>query len=329
MKYYDLLGIQKNASTDDIKKAYRKLAMQHHPDRNPGNKQAEEKFKEVSEAYAVLSEPDKRKQYDQVGDQRFQQGSHREDAFRNADFSSIFQDMGFGGFDFDSFFAGGQAGAAGAGGPQVRGSRRRGAAAAGGGAGVHHGFGSPGAQGFRPDFDTSHFDVEHEIEVGFFDVYNGSERQVNLTLTTGERISARIKIPAGIQDGQKLRLKNQGAARPDGVRGDLYLAVRMSPHPQFSRLGTDVEVEVAVPFSLMALGGSLDIPTPQGLKRTKIKPGMRSGVKVRLKGLGFVQNTTSGERSDLYARLNVQVPEEHHLTPEVTELLLKLQELGQ
>lgn len=316
MKYYETLGVPRNASGDDIKKAFRKLALQYHPDRNPGNKASEEKFKEISEAYAVLSDAEKKKQYDQYGDAQFQQGGFREDVFRGTDFSSIFEEMGFGGIDFDSIFGGGSGGAGG------RGSRKRRGAAGGGPGG---GFGS-----FRQGMDMrddSAFDVEHQLDVGFMDVYNGAERQVNLSLSSGERINARIKIPPGIEDGRKLRLRGQGATRPDGNRGDLYLKIHITDHPQFHRNGSDVEVDVQVPLSALALGGSAEIPTPEGVKKTKIKAGMQSGVKVRLRGLGFPTGQP-GERGDLYAKLSVKVPTEMQLDPELRDILEKLQARG-
>lgn len=307
MKYYELLGVSKSASVDEIKKAYRKLAMQYHPDRNPGNKQAEEKFKEISEAYAVLSEPDKRKQYDMMGDARFTQSHANEDAFRNADFSSIFREMGFGGgFDFESFFGG-------AGGARSQGQRRRGG----------------GSRGFQQDYyDEGQFDVEHELPVGFMDIYNGAERHINLTLTSGEKISARIKIPAGIEEGKTLRLRGQGAQRPDGVRGDLYLKVKMMPHPQFVRQGADIEVDAEVSFTTLCLGGSVEVPTPQGPKKVKVKPGMQNGVKMRLRDLGFPESGQAGERGDLYVKVHAKVPEEPQLTADQRRLLEQLAETG-
>lgn len=305
MKYYQTLGVAKGASQDEIKKAYRKLALEFHPDRNQGNKQAEEKFKEISEAYAVLSDPDKRRQYDMMGDARFQQSPNHDDIFRNVDFGTIFQEMGLGGFDFESFFGGDPYGHARAGG-------RR-----GGGRGFSRG----------PTFDPAQFDVEHELVVSFSDAYNGGERQINLVLTTGEKINARIKIPQGIEDGKVLRLKGQGATRPDGLRGDLYLRVKMTPHPQFVRHGNDIEVDVMVPFTEMSLGGSVDVPTPQGTKKTRIKPGMQCGIKLRLRNLGF-PDSSNGERGDLYARLLVQVPEEHQITSQQKELLEQLKRTG-
>lgn len=311
MKYYQLLGVQKNASEDEIKKAYRKLAMQYHPDRNPGNKQAEEKFKEISEAYAVLSDATKRKQYDTMGDTRFSQSTagHQQDFYRNVDFDSIFSEMGFGGFDFESFFGGGAA----AGRTRGGGSRRA---------------GSSGAGFYRQEEpDSSYYDVEHELLVSFIDIYNGAERQINLTLTSGEKVNARIKVPAGIEEGKVLRLKGQGASKPNGTRGDLYLKVKMSTHPDFTRQGSDINVDVYAPFTTLCLGGSIDVNTPQGNKRTKVKAGVQSGVKLRLKGLGFYDAST-GERGDLYARVLVKVPNDSELSGEARALLESLQKAG-
>lgn len=323
MNYYDLLGINRNASEDEIKKAYRKLAMQFHPDRNPGNKQAEEKFKQISEAYAVLSDKDKKRQYDLYGENAFQAGGFREDAFRGADFSSIFREMGFGNVDFETMF-GGMAGAAGDRGTNRSGGFRGSRNYRPGGGG---GFRSPA--GFESPFSTddNSFDVERELTVGFMDVYNGGERQVVFNLSSGENVNARIKIPAGVEDGKLLRLKGQGATKPNGQRGDLYLKVKMSEHPEFHRNGQDVECDALVPFTTLALGGQVNINTPQGIKKTNLKGSMRSGVKIRLKGLGFVKSGGT-ERGDLYAKLVVQTPTTDEQTPELIDLLEKLKLLG-
>jgi curved DNA-binding protein len=328
MKYYDLLGLKKGATDDEIKKAYRKLALKYHPDRNPGDKKSEEKFKEISEAYAVLSDSSKRSQYDRFGEAGVNGQGFREDAFRNADFSTIFQEMGFGGFDFESMFGQGGGRASG---------RRQGGRGQARSQGFHSGFGGMGGPGgiggmgagFRESSyreDPSHYDVEHELEVSFADVYHGGERQLNLTLTSGEKVNARIKIPAGIEDGKKLRLKGQGASKPEGGRGDLYLKIRMSPHPDYVREGSDLFVETPVAFTTLALGGTLEVPTPEGVKRTKIRPGLASGVKIRLKGLGLPVG--EGQRGDLYAKLQVRVPEDGSLNSETQEALERLRSLG-
>jgi DnaJ-class molecular chaperone len=313
MKYYKLLGVAQTASDDEIKKAYRKLAMQFHPDRNPGNKQAEEKFKEISEAYAVLSEPDKRKQYDSYGDAAFAGNAgqgFREDAFRHADFSSIFQEMGFGGFDFDSFF-GGAAG--------QQGRRRGGASSAGGARGRNSGF-------QQSNYSDESYDVEHELEIGFMESYSGGERSINLNLTNGENINVRARIPAGIEAGKKLRLKNQGAKKPNGTRGDLYLKVKVGSHPNYTREHENLESKVYLPFSLFCLGGTAEVETPEGIKRVKIKEGLECGTKLRLKGLGFPQlgSQDPKARGDLYVTLLVKIPVFEQLSAEQKQSLEQL-----
>lgn len=307
MKYYDTLGVGRTASQDEIKKAYRTLAKKYHPDRNQGNKAAEEKFKEISEAYAVLSDPDKRRQYDTVGDVRFQQQPGFEDIFRNVDFSSIFHDMGFENIDFDSFFPG-----------QGR-SRRA------GGGGRRRPFVDDPFGGRRHETAAS-YDVEHELTVGFMEAYQGGERHLQLSLTTGERINARIKIPAGIEEGKILRLRGQGATRPDGQRGDLNLRIRIAAHPEFVRKGHDIEMQTVIPFSVLSLGGSWSVETPEGPKKTRIHPGTQPGMKLRLKGLGFPKE--GGDRGDLYATILTRVPDANQLDQDARELLERLQAMG-
>jgi curved DNA-binding protein len=321
MKYYDTLGVKSGSSNDDIKKAYRKLAKKHHPDMNPGDKASEEKFKEISEAYAVLSDPDKRAQYDRMGDAGFAHSGFQEEAFRNVDFDSIFREMGFGsGFNFEQFGGFQQGGGRGAG----RGAgARRGGFQAGGGWQRSAAGTAGGHQG-----DQDFYDVEHEISIGLMDAYTGAERQVHLRLSSGEEINARIKIPRGIKTGTKLRLKGQGARMPGGERGDLYLKVNLMEHPLYRRVGDDIEMPVEIPFSMLILGGSVEIETPEGIKKTKIAPGLQAGVKIRLKGLGFPVHGHAADRGDLYAEVRAKVPKLEALNDETRAALETLSRNG-
>lgn len=297
MKYYELLGVTKSATAEEIKKSYRKLALQYHPDKNPGNKAAEEKFKDISEAYAVLSDPEKKRQYDMLGDRRFsqQQGSHfQEDMFNSVDFETLFREMGFSGF---------------------------------GGFGKSRNKKSGPFRGREAPPDNR-YDVEQPLEIGFMEAYAGSERHVSLTLPGGEEIDTRIKIPAGIESGKKLRVKEHGRTAPNGKRGDLYLDVKVMPHPEFVRSINDIEMTKRVPFTLLVLGGNLELNTPQGPKVVKIRPGMQSGIKVRLRDLGFPILNNPGTRGDLYVALQVDVPSGDDLPPNVKELIQKLRESG-
>lgn len=294
MKYYKILNVTKEATQDEIKKSYRKLALEFHPDRNPGDKSAEEKFKEISEAYAVLSDQKKRQQYDVLGDKRFQQAqssNFHEDIIKDIDFDEILRGMDFSGFGF------------------------------GGGAKRTH---KKSGYAYEPPEDMSRYDTEHDIEIGFIEAYLGSERHIDLTYPGGTSVKTKIKIPAGIESGKKLRLRGYGRKSPKGAKGDLYLNVTVSTHPEFKRIGDDIETHVMVPFSTMCLGGKIEVPTPQGKKTVKINPGMQENVKVRLKGLGFpVINST--QKGDLYALLNVKIPKENQLNSEIRDALGILQ----
>ena len=311
-KYYNLLNVTENATADEIKKAYRKLAMEYHPDRNPDDKKAEDKFKEITEAYSVLSNPEQRKKYDTMGDSQYQNmkqgfggsGGSYEDIFRNSDFESIFRDLNFG----DSFFGHGKS--------RNTSSRNQNKS------------NQKSRQYQEPQNQTSRYDLEHLITVGFMEAYNGSERQVSFSLSNGEMIEARIKIPAGIETNKKLRVKGYGLAKPNGTRGDLYLEVTVSSHPDFIRIGNDVETTIQVPFSLLCLGGSLSVPTPHGLKQVKMKPPLENGVKIRLKGLGFPHMENKELRGDLYAVLHVKIPKIQDLDEETKNLIEQLQEKG-
>jgi curved DNA-binding protein len=292
--YYDLLGVKKGASDDEIKKSYRKLAMKYHPDRNPGDKAAEDQFKQISEAYAVLSDTEKRKQYDMFGDQKFHQNFSQEDIFRGADFRNIFTDAGFDGGDIFSRIFG---------------------AGFGGGRG---GFG--GGQAMKGQ------DVEYPLTVSFHEAFSGSERQVAFRLSDGSSREFNVKIPAGIRDGGKLRVAGKGAASPyGGPAGDLYIVMSVATHPQFSRVGDDIEGKMTLKLSEALLGCSKEVETLDGHKKIKVPAGVRPGTKIRLKSLGFPVPGRAF-RGDYYAVVEYEVPEK--LTSKQMDLVNSLAEAG-
>ncbi|TYO98996.1 curved DNA-binding protein [Geothermobacter ehrlichii] len=291
--YYAALGLDKNASADEIKKAYRKLAVKYHPDKNPGDKKAEERFKEISEAYAVLSDPEKKRQYDQFGDAAFHQRFSQEDIFRGTDFNEIFREFGFGGGIEDIFGS-------------LFGDRQ--------GSFFHGG----GRQVVRGQ------DYVLKLDIPFRMAVEGGERRVRFRGDQGTE-EVQVRIPPGVEEGQRLRVAGRGGHSPGGgPRGDLLLDIHIEPDPVFTRQGRDLYVDVYVPFSGICLGTSVDIPTLSGTRRVKIKPGTRSGTKVRLKGFGV--NGRNGDSGDLYAVIRVEVPAS--LTPQQQELLEKLRETG-
>jgi len=288
--YYEVLGVKKGASVEELKKAYRKLAVKYHPDKNPGDKQAEERFKEINEAYAVLSDPKKKAQFDQFGSSNFHQRYSQEDIFRGFNVDDMFKDQGFGTDDiFSRIF-----------GDAMR--RQR-----GGGAGRNM-----AAKGE---------DYNMEIQVTFRDSYDGAEKRIAF-MRDGVREELSVKIPAGIESGAKLRVAGRGGAgRMGGPAGDIYLTVNVGPDPVFQREGNDIVLNHEIRFSEAALGGSIDVPTMDGTKRIKIPAGIQTGTKVRLKGLGFAQ-VGKKEKGDLYVRIGVKVPEK--VTPRQHELLEQL-----
>jgi molecular chaperone DnaJ len=290
--YYEILGVRKDASEDDIKKAYRKLAKKHHPDVNKGNKESENKFKELSEAYAVLSDREKRDQYDRLGKEAF------------------------GG---QSTFAGGQNPFAGFDFGQFTNARGRGGRSTGGGARR----GSPGGGftdifsdlfgGAMPDAPQRGSDVEAETTINFRDAILGTTLELSMSGADGNRISVKVKIPEGVADGQKLRLRGKGSpGMMGGPNGDLNLTVRVRSHPFFERRGDDIYIDLPVTIGEAIRGGEIEVPTIHGPVRARIPAGTQGGQTFRLTGKGAKKK--SGGNGDHYYRVQVVVPRD--LAPE-------------
>ncbi|MFB0520500.1 MAG: DnaJ C-terminal domain-containing protein [Desulfatiglandales bacterium] len=296
--YYKTLGVNKSASTNDIKKAYRKLAMKYHPDRNKDNKAAEEKFKEISEAYAVLSDPEKKKQYDMFGAEGFQQRYSQEDIFRSFDFSDIFREFGFG---------------------DIGGSKR------GTGSGIFSQIFSGASKGprYRAKVDpfSSFFtgygdqtgglkgqDLIYELPLHLEDVVKAQEKTISYNLG-GVHQQIKVKIPAGIADGKKLRLAGKGQPGPaGGPPGDLYIRIKVLDHPIFQREGNDLYMNREIRFSEAALGAKIEVPTIDGKRMSLTIPaGTQSGSKMRLKGYGMPSMDGRG-RGDAYVKIHIAVP---------------------
>lgn len=296
--YYRILGVSKSASREDIKKAYRKLAMKYHPDRNKENKAAEEKFKEISEAYAVLSDPEKKKQYDMFGAEGFQQRYSQEDIFRSFDFSDILREFGFG--DVGGFKRGGGSGIfshifSGA----TRGPRYRTQADPYSSAFTGFGGRTGGLKGQ---------DVIYELPVHLQDIVRGQEKTISYNLG-GMHQQIKVKIPAGIGDGKKLRLAGKGQPGPEGGSpGDLYIKIKVLNHPIFQREGNDLYMDREVTFSEAALGTKIEVPTIDGKRlNLKIPAGSQGGSKLRLKGYGMPSMDGRG-RGDAYVKIHIAVP---------------------
>jgi len=310
--YYSILGVEKKANADEIKKAYRKLALKYHPDKNPG-KEAEETFKKISEAYAVLSNPEKRSQYDNFGSQGFSQRFSQEDIFRDFDISDILRDLGFGGGggQFTHVFGGGG-----------RGRNRT----FQGGDPFADFFGGGGGQ-YQQQARTmpqKGQNVEYRLTITLEEVFSGAEKRVSLRKgDTTDTVN--IKIPKGIKTGQKLRLAGKGM---DGVNGgpagDLYISVEIAPHHRFTRDGNDLYARQDVTFSQAALGSVVEVETIGGeKKRIKVSPGTQNNTKIRMKGYGLPIFKKSG-KGDQYVTINVTVPKK--LTKRQEELIKQLSE---
>ena len=315
--YYEVLGVGKTADAAAIKKAYRKLAKKYHPDTNAGDPVAEERLKEVNEAYDVLGDEKKKKLYDTYGFAAFQEGFNEEAARQYQE-----QFKNGGGFHYNG--------------------------GTGGFSGFGNGFGTGGFEGFGGDEDIfdnlfgQYFkgqrgtgrggrtagrskgqDVESGITISFDEAMHGCDRMFTLRdPATGKSESVQVHIPAGIDTGKSIRLKGKGGeGTSGGENGDLYLKVTVLEKPGWERRGQDLYTTVNIPYTTAALGGEIRVPTLYGDVMCKIKEGTQSGSKIRLKGKGVVSMKNKNDHGDQYVVIQIQVP--RTLTPAARE---KLQE---
>jgi len=277
--YYKILGVERNASSDDIKKAYRKLAMQYHPDRNPGNKQAEERFKEINEAYQVLSDAQKRSRYDQLGESYSQwqrdgaPGNFNWDRWttqpgmQEVNFEDIFGEGMFSDF-FRSIFGGMGMGQA------VRGRTSRAV----------------------PSY-------QQPVAITLREAFAGTSR----TLQIGER-RLQVKIPPGARAGTKIRVPAAGPARSGGNAPDLYLVLNVAEDPVFDRDGNDLHIRVTIDVFKAMLGGEAEVETLSGNVILTIPPGTQTDQIFRVKGRGMPQLKSPQTKGDLYVHVRVQIP---------------------
>ncbi len=297
--YYKILGVSRNATAEEIQKAYRQLVRKYHPDLNPEDKQAQEKFKEVQEAFEVLNDPKKREMYDRYGsafEYAAAGGGGAPGGARTYTWTNV--DTDFDDFDFSQIF-GGRGGADPFGFAEV--FRRQ----AGGAA--------------RPRARRG-VDIETELTVPFATAVTGGETEITLSGPQGEK-HLRVKIPPGVESGQKIRLRGQG--RPGaggGPPGDLFIRVIVAPHPFFQRVGKNLRLQLPLTPAEAAGGTTVDVPTPKGTVSLKIPPGSNTGTKLRVRGHGVAPKGQAP--GDLIVELQVKLPPD--LDEEDVQLLRRL-----
>lgn len=290
--YYSILGVERGASESDIKKAFRKLALKYHPDRNPDDKQAESRFKEISEAYEVLSDPEKRQKYDQFGRYWQQAGANTRSSYPGGGFGTD-----AGGFDFSQF-----------GSFEEFIDELLGRVGTSGGRGTGYRSASPfdeygGFGGFGERAAAAGGDREATIRLSFAEAFAGTQKRLSLG---DETIT--VRIPPGAKKGTRVRVRGRGRPNPygSGQRGDLYLNVELQPHEVFRFDGENLLCEVPIAPDEAALGAEIQVPTPDGKVTVKIPAGIRSGQSLRLRGKGW--SRPKGDRGDLLARVEIVPP---------------------
>ncbi len=289
--FYGVVGVSRDASPEEIKKAYRKLARELHPDRNPDDKQAEERFKELSAAYTVLSDEEKRSLYDRYGEMGLREGFDPE-AYEAATQSA----GGFGGFDFGEIFGTAQR-TAGRGGGSYEFNLED----------LFGGGGGPGGRASYVQAPMRGADLESEVTVGFRDAVLGCMRELSLRSAEGER-AIKVRIPAGVRGGGRIRLRGQGGSGHNGgPSGDLVLKVNVEKHPYFSVRGKQLHVKVPVTPLEAYAGAKVGVPTPEGTVQLSIPAGSKNGAKLRLRGKGI--QPKDKPRGDLIATLEIVLPE--------------------
>lgn len=294
--YYRILGVDKSASPEQIKKAYRKLALKYHPDHNEGDKSAEAKFKDLNEAYAVLRDPEKKQQYDMFGAEGFQNRFSQEDIFRDFDLGSIFREFGFG----------------------------RGGGSQGGYSRIFgNGFGSRGFDGFQNRTSgVKGQNLIYELPMTLEELGETTSKTITYQIG-GRQEQVSVKVPAGIKEGQKLRLQGKGQPGSNGgPPGDLFIQIKELPHPVFRREDADLYLKKKIRFSEAVLGAEIEVPTlDKKVLKLKIPPGTQDNSKFRLKNFGLPRYNGS-DKGNAYVEITIDIPKK--LSEEQKDLVASL-----